>query len=89
MNFDTEIIASSYDLINFLSDKGLGWFIAFDEVNTCMVDGHIQITLKCPYEEISPAIEEFCGKYGFSLLWFDDYMGRITLARVKPTPELC
>ncbi|MCI0339587.1 MAG: hypothetical protein L0216_00315 [Planctomycetales bacterium] len=79
--FDTEIFGLKYDLISHLTEEGFGWFVDYTDVECCLAESELKLTLLCPFEQIRPALRRFCRRTDFALGNYDPNMGYVYLVR--------
>jgi len=78
--FDTAILAVKMELINFLGEKGFGWFADFADVDCCMTESSVTINYKD--KNIPKAVAEFAKTHKMFVAMHDTSLGRITIERL-------
>lgn len=49
MDFDTELLGLKYELVDFLSDRDFCYFSDFTDVDVCMSEHEIKVTILTEY----------------------------------------
>lgn len=83
--FDTDILGLKYELIQMLTDMGLGWFSDYTDVDCCLTESTLSLRLLTDHREVLPTIKRFCRRHRFQIGCYDRETGRMTLLRIKQT----
>ncbi len=83
MQFNTAMLGLKYELINHLTESGLGWFSDYTDVDCCLTESTLSFRLLRHHAIFKRPVQQFCRRNKMQIGCFDRDTGRMTLMYPK------